>query len=146
MIKDKVNTKLIFITIMLLHIPVILPITKFYNQLKSNFDWYYLIGFIVYCLMFGLIIPINIHKAMKENIEEKIKDLITKHGRSFKISKFYLYFHSYVILITSLILVLEVALFYLISKDFLHQFKFYGALVLITLPIVFYYELKEFTN
>lgn len=144
--KRKLNTKLMFITIMLLHIPFLLPVTKFYNQLKSNFDWYYLISFIIYCLMFSIIIPINFYVAIKENIEEKIERFIIKHGRTLKLSKYYLYFHFYVILITSLLLLFEAALFHVISRDFLNQFKFYGMLTLITLPVVLYYELREFTN
>lgn len=146
MTKDKINTKLIFITIILLHIPFLLPITKFYNQLNSDFDWYYLISFIIYCLMFSIIIPINFYVAIKENIEEKIERLVIKHGRTLKLSKYYLYFHFYVILIASLLLMFEAALFHVISKDFLNQLKFYGALTLITLPVVLYYELKEFVN
>lgn len=142
--REHINTKPFIVTVILLHIPFVLATINFVNQLINNFNWLDLFGFIAYCLLFCIGFPYNFYILVKQEIEEKIRQLITKHGYAIKNSKLLeLYLHINIISNISTIFVIVAAIFYLLSKNYLYQLAFYGLLTIITVPIVLYYELKK---
>lgn len=140
----KVNTKPFLVSIVLLHIPIILPVVNLFKQIVNNFSWLDLLGLILYCITFGISLPYNFYKVIEQEINEKIQKLILKHGRTIKAKKWwYIYLHIYTILYISSVLVIISAILYLFDKNFIQQLKFYGILILITLPIVLFNELND---
>jgi len=142
--REYINTKPFIVTVILLHIPFVLTTINFVNQLINNFNWLDLFGFVAYCLLFCVGFPYNFYILVKQEIEEKIQQLIIKHGRTIKNNKMlYLYLHINIISNISTIFVIVAAIFHLLSKNYLYQLAFYGLLTIITVPIVLYYELKK---